>query len=799
MERWRTKQIRRSVYLLLIIGSLALMTSCKYLILAKGYPEYKGEFRGLPLKQPVTVLRDKNGIPHIYARDKHDLMVAQGFVHAQDRLWQMEALRRVSTGRLSEFAGEGRLKLDYFARLLGLPELRRNAAQALSPDELSLLQSYVDGVNAYIRLRGEDLPLEFLSANHTPEDWTVEDLFSFFTLNSWMFRENYRPELMVLQARQSVELHEWKDIYPSHRNANLPDDAYFESLRSLKIGSLHEAALSFFQALPEQASGGGSNLWAVAEGPGGKPLLANDTHIGVSVPGTWYLCHLNAPGVDITGASAPGVPGVMIGHTDSVAWGLAVLPTDFVDLFVVRVDPQHPTRYIVGEQILEMEKEQILIKLPEGESRRMTVFHTIYGPVITELEKGVEGAVALRWYGTLPDGELSDRTMRTVLGFMDSHSVDDIMDSIRHTKIVGLTFVAADTDGNIGWHTTGAIPIRNGYSGRLPADGSSGVMNWNGFLPYEEMPGVVNPESGSIINSNNRVVTDSDPHPISNTFSAPYRVERIASMLSELNNPTKEDFRRMQMDVYSLQAEELLPKLFVYSFQDEKAVAAVEILKSWDRQVRADSSGAAVYEVFLNQWVRTLLEDEVGEYLYIYFHTAFKKYLIQDVILDRPNSTLWDRKDTPEKEGPQRILEMALSKTFSWLEEELGSNPRRWSWGRLHTNYWKHAGGNNWFTAMLLNSGPYPADGDCTTVNANTYNAAKDEYKAISIAALRMVIPLDDLDGMQIIAPMGQSGQPGHKHYDDMIKGWLKGELVHLPSSRGQVEAAAVSEMTLSP
>lgn len=215
-----------------------------------------------------------------------------------------------------------------------------------------------------------------------------------------------------------------------------------------------------------------------------------------------------------------------------------------------------------------MESEEIVIALPEGESRRMTVYHTIYGPVITDV--------------------------------------------VRHTKIVGLNFIAGDVDGNIGWHTTGAFPIRSGFSGRLPADTSSGLMNWNGLLPYEDMPGVLNPPDGSIINSNNRVVTGSDPHPISNMWSAPYRRERIGTLLEEMDNPTVEDFRKMQMDVYSLQAEEILPRVFAHSFQNEKAREAVQILKDWDRQVRADSPGAAVYEVFLTKWVRALLEDEGG-------------------------------------------------------------------------------------------------------------------------------------------------------------------------------------------
>jgi len=795
----RGKFHRQLVALLIIIGILALLGSCKSLFLAKGWPEHEGEFSALPLQQMVTVLRDQYGIPHIYAQNKHDLLVAQGFIHAQDRLWQMETFRRVVSGRLSEFAGEGRVNLDVFCRMLGFPELRRKAFAALSAEDRALAQAYADGVNAYIRLLGEDLPLEFQSSNHVPEEYTAEDTISLIVLNSWMFRENYRAELMALLGRQNVEMEEWADIYPSHPNAALPDDSYFEQLRSLKIGPVLPEAFSFFQALPEQAGGGGTNMWISKDGPGGKPLFANDQHLGISLPNTWYLCHLNAPGINAAGVSAAGAPGIMTGHTDTMAWGFAIFPIDFVDLFVLRLDPSDPTRYVVGDQTLEMEEEQLVIGLPEGQSVRRTVYHTVFGPIITELEPGVEGAVALRSYGTVRGKELPDGTLSSVLRFMEAGSVAEMMGILADMKTIGFSVIMGDAEGNIGWQTTGSIPKRSGYSGRLPADGSSGFHDWRGFLSVEQMPASYNPQEGQIINTNNRSIPQSDPYLYSFMWSADYRRDRIAMLLEELDTPNVEDFRRMQMDVHSLQADTILPKLFVYNFEDEKAAAALEMLKNWDREVRSDSPGAAVYEVFLNQFVRALLEDELGENLFPYFHITLKKYLIQDVILDRPDSTLWDRKDTPARETPQQILEMALSTTYSWLEEQLGGNPRRWEWGKLHYYYWKHAGGNGWFKAWLLNVGPVPAAGDFNTVNNNAYIATRDEYKVTMLPGLRMVIPLDDVNAMKVNMPLGQSCQPGHRHYDDLVDSWAAGELLDFPVERAAVEAMSVSKLVLSP
>jgi len=798
--RFLLRSLTRIALTTCITAILLLVAGCKPLFVGKGYPKYTGTYRNLPVDHQVEILRDHHGVPHIYAENKHDLMVAQGFVHAQDRLWQMETLRRLAAGRLAEVAGEKRLNLDYFSRVLGFAEMRRRASRQLRNDEIALLQAYVDGVNSYIHLKGGDLPLEFHSAGLKPEDWTVEDVCSFFAVTAWMFRENYQAELMELAARKTVELSEWKDIFPSYPGADIPDEPYFQTIRTMKLGPVDRAALAFFEQLPEPAaSGGGTNLWAIAHGPGGKPLLANDTHMGISVPGTWYLCHLNAPGVNIIGASAPGVPGVLIGHTDTVAWGFSVFPADTVDLFVVRVDPKDPTRYFVGDRTLTMDRVAYDIGLPKGSSRRFISYRTIYGPVITGLAPGVEGAVALHWYGTVPESDLKDFSLRAVLGFMDCKTAKDVVESGRNGKYTLFNLVAADTEGGIAWHSLGAVPVRKGYSGRLPADGSSGTMGWAGFVPYDQMPGEIDPPSGVIVNTNSRVGSDTGPYPIRGSWSAPYRYERVMALLHGLPNPSVDDFQKMQMDAYSLQAVKLLPRILSYQYKDNQARAAARILKDWDYQVRAGSQGAAVFEVFLTEWVRALLGDEIGPDLFYYFHIPFKKYLIQDVLLDRPDSTLWDRKDTPEKESPQQILEMALSDTMRWLEKKLGSDSRTWSWGRLHQITWRHPGATSSLTAMLLNSGPFPADGDCNTLNANAPMPALDDYRPFIIPTLRMVIPLQDMDAMRILAPMGQSGQPGHQHYDDMVGRWLAGELVNLPSSRARVQTMAAAEMVLQP
>jgi len=347
---------------------------------------------------------------------------------------------------------------------------------------------------------------------------------------------------------------------------------------------------------------------------------------------------------------------------------------------------------------------------------------------------------------------------------------------------------------------TGAVPRRRGYSGRLPADGSGGEMDWEGFLPYEDLPHRVNPPDGWLATANQHLeLGDPDGPALSFAWCAPYRYLRIVQLLKGLNRPSLEAFRRIQMDVHSLQADRILPKVLAYGYRDERARRAASLLRRWDREVRANSAGAALYEVFLTQWVRLLLEDDLGDDFPLYYHLFPAAYLVQDVLLDRPDSPLWDRRDTPLREGPQEILEEALRSAWVWMEETLGGDPSDWRWGDLHGMFFQHPGGRIWLLGRFLNRGPIPADGDNTTLNAAGFVPAEGGFGVLIIPSLRMRVALGDLDAMEMVGPMGQSGQPGHPHYDDLIEPWRKGEGVRIPFRRQAVEPMVRNRLILSP
>jgi penicillin amidase len=775
-----------------------------------------GTISGLPVSAPVEVARDSYGIPHITASSEHDLYVAQGFVHAQDRLWQMESLRRLTEGRLSEIAGESAVAVDYFARMTGMPALKRALYADMSDEERGWLDAYAEGVNAYLRQRGKDLPLEFRSMGFSPEPWTALDCTSLLPYMAWgLLFPCYAQELFALARGGSFTQREWNDMFPTAPGATLPADPFFDTVSHRKMGAITPSAFVFHLALPDARAGaglaksmislgtrgGGSNNWAVAQGSGALPLLANDPHLAPSLPAVWYFCHLTVPGkLNVAGTSLAGCPGIVIGRNEHVAWGMTNDMIDAVDVLIFNVDAKDPTRYRVRGQEQRMQREDVEIALPKGRSVTLPLWKTSQGPVITALEPGVEAAAVLKWYGTLPDGALHDHTFRSVFSFMKSQSAREVLDAGSFSACAGQNLLAADDQGHIGWHEYGAAPVRVGYTGRLPADGSAGA-DWQGFLPYDSLPHSFDPPEGWLATANNPPEGWVGPA-LSYAWAPIYRIERIRQVVAEMSAPGIEDFRRLQLDTHSLQADRLLPKVLAYSFTDKTAKAAAagkaaHMLGEWDHEVRPESRGAAVYEVFLDELVKALLSDDLGNDLALYINA--KLYGIEDEILNRPDSPLWDRTDTPERETPAQILETALAQTMDVCTQRMGRNPEGWSWGRLHGYVFAHPGATNGLLAMFLNRGPYPAPGDDNTVNVSWSLAARGSYDAVTIPSMRMIAAPGDPDGLWLAGPLGQSGQPGHPHYDDLMKPYLAGDLIPVPLTPSGVQRVAREILLLAP
>lgn len=794
----------------------------------------RGRIAGIPLTSDVEILKDKAGIPHIFAQNEPDLFTAQGFLHAQDRLWQLELLRRLPEGRTAEIAGPAMADVDHFSLLAGFDRVRRRAIADVGERDRRLLEAYARGINSYIAWAGKRLPVEFRTLKLTPAEWSVEDLCGVLPFTIWSLQTNYDQELFAVQAREHLDEELWAELYPPVAGVELPREPFFEKFRGVRLAPLLPAAYALYPYLASQddsgalsagieglrageaASGGRtvpplggqagtavSNCWVAADGPGAAPLLANDPHLGMMVPQVWHLCHLCCPTLNVCGVSMVGSPGVILGRNEQVAWGVTNVMADVVDLYLLRVDPKEPTTYFIGEERHRMTSERASIPIAGGESRELVIYRTLHGTVLSRIEEGSEAVVVLKWYGTLPEGSYKEQTIGCFLELPRSRSVEEVLSAGRMMKSACQNLTAADTSGAIGWKATGLLPIRRGYSGRVPADGSDPAVGWEGFLPYEEMPEAFNPERGWIATANNKTVSDGAPHPITYNWLAPYRLERIASMLELPGERSIGGFERMQMDVHALQAERLLPRLLAFEFDDLEAKSAVELLRDWNLESSPGSSGAAVFWVFLTELRSVLVEPLLGEWAPAYLAFSGFSATPADTLLtggraDRVLAAF----GTDAEEALRTACEEALRRAAALLSATCGSDPRRWRWGDLHTYHYEHPGAQGRLSRWLLNRGPYPAYGSSTTVNVSAFDQSRlgtrERYTAMTVPSMRLVTSLADIDSTTIIAPMGQSGKPGNRHYDDMIEPWIRGERLSLPLSRAGAERVAVERVVLT-
>ena len=751
---------------------------------------------GLPVQEKVEVFSDPFGIPHIFAANEHDLAVAFGFVQASDRLWQMELLRLLGAGRLSEALGPELADVDHWVRLAGFPQICANTINRIDDETRAYFQGFADGINAFLSHTGANLPLEFRSQGITPEPWKVSDLAGALAYNSWTQQASYKQKMLAVVARSSLTESLWKELFPPYMPDNLKKSSFFTDYGNLNIGKFIPSSLAFDPDLVETI--GGSNNWAMMNQSVDAPMLANDPHLGVSVPPVWYFAHLSCPTLNVAGAATPGAPLIVIGRNDHVAWSVSNTMTDATDLVIFRVDPNKPTKYYVHDQLHEMECRQESIPIAGKAPKEVSIYTTIHGPVITELTPGTEAVVCLKWYGTNKAETIPDTTAEGLRLLGKAGSVDEASDAVRMISLLALNFIVGDDTGNIACITSGLAPVRKGYEGNLPVNGSAGDGEWTGFVPPDEMPLLKNPECGWVAAANNQIVDASYPHYISESWCAPYRVGRISDVLGKLDSLSVESFTKLQLDVFSKQAERIVRGIRSHTFSDADACLAAKMLSEWDHTVAAGSAAALVYEIFLQQLSEVLLEDLLGPGISMFLHLSTFIVSCVDVLFEvEPVGILAGR-------SVQEVCEAALKRTVLLARELCGRDEKKWQWGFLHRYIFHHPGGTGGLTAWLLNRGPYPGDGDGATVRAAIHHTGKrtgsaERFEITHIQSMRMVTSLSGADETYVVSPMGQSGRPGTDHYADMVPLYLNGGFARLPLSRSGAEKIAVSRSELCP
>lgn len=753
------------------------------------------------LHEPVEILTDRYGVPHIYANNEDDLYFAQGYAHAQDRLWQLELNRRTGSGRLSEIFGEIALEADRFSRRLGMHRSAAEDVARLQGHEKRVLESYARGVNSFMETNSHNLPVEFKLLRFKPEPWKPEDTILWGKMMGWNLGGNWETELIrarlvaKLGAKRASKLEAGYDA--RHPLITPPGVEY----KGINLGLLEQ-----YQQLKELSGFGlmgASNNWVVdgSMTTTGAPILCNDPHLGQAAPSIWYECHLNAGDIDVVGASFPGVPGVIIGHNRHIAWGVTNAVSDVQDLYIEKFNPKNPNQYeFQGKwEEAKLVREEITVKgqkAPIVEEVRVTR----HGPILTSIpqkngsntsngnnpEQPAELPLALRWTG------METYTILTAAYKLNrATNWEDFKDALRSWDVPPQNFVYADKDGNIGYIMAGAIPMRAKGQALLPSPGWTGEYEWTGMVPFAELPQTYNPEQHFIATANNRVVDDNYPYYITNEWLSGYRAQRIRDLLREKSSHGKlslSDMATIQSDQYSLPATEIVPHILKIQAASPLEEAAQQLLQDWDFVLSPHSASAAIYETFLLKLEHLVFSAVIGDeedllsgYLgvgttilqTVNGYASRSKPLLIRLLNERDESWFANTVITNGPKTWEAALQSAFHATIEELRTKLGPNISKWQYGTIHKVTYNHPLGAIKPLEKFFNRGPYPNGGDVDTVNMGAARVDNPEV-VITVPSFRLIANLANLNASLSQHAPGQSGHPGSKHYSDFIKPWQR-------------------------
>ncbi|WP_460848910.1 penicillin acylase family protein [Phytohabitans suffuscus] len=853
----------------------------------RSFPDYDSTITMPGLGAPVTAYRDEYGIPQLYASSELDLFKAQGYVHAQDRFWEMDFRRHLTSGRLAELFGPSMVPTDAFLRTLGWREVAAREWQLVSPQTRAYLQAYADGVNAWIAGHGgsdasgrkslEYPLLSLLNPGYTVERWDPVDSIASLKAMAWDLASNKYLEMdrsvLLSHGLRREQIDELFPAYPFDRNSPILSDgavvngafdatatptspaapggagavAVEQAWRSDAapvFGALRGAVAALKGRLGVTITGVGSNSWVVSGEltASGKPLLANDPHVGPSIPGMWYQVGLHCSCTyDVAGFSLSGLPGVLIGHNDRISWGFTNLAPDVTDFYLEKVDGN---RYYDGAGWRALTTREEVIEVAGREPVTVTVRSTGHGPLLSDRSADLLGvalrppldpsgspfaqvapgptpsldadaagvppqadaapyAVALRWTALDPG-----RTIEALFALNKAANWTEFRAAAALFDVPAQNLVYADVDGNIGYQAPGRIPIRGKGDGTWPAPGWDPAYDWTGYIPFAELPNEYNPEDGVIVTANQAVVGPGYPYLITADWSYGYRSERIEEMIGERvsrGKLTVDDMREIQLDNHNGFASTLVPALLAAPADqsDGTLTEARDLLRGWDFQQPADepaatSAAAAFYNATLRHLLRRTF-DELPEDRQLNGSDA--SWEVLRPLLGDPHSKWWDDKATPRTEVMDDMLSTAMSDAVRELTDRLDGDPAKWRWGKLHTlALVNNPLGQSGIPPVewLFNRGPVPVGGGSGLVNATGWSSDVG-YEVNSVPSMRMIVDMSNLDGSRWVQLSGASGHAFHAHYTDQVELWRTGRTTPMLWERSSVELAAEHTMTLEP
>ena len=795
------KIFKTIIYSLLILIVLAAVVGLIILNgISKGaLPEYEGEIALSGLTDEVTVYRDERGMPHLYAGNEHDLYFATGYIMAQERLWQMDLIRRATTGRLSEIFGEDYIQTDLFLRSLEMTAKSKVVLSSEDPFILDCLQAYTDGVNAYITEAGKKLPPEFRILGYKPDPWKLEDLANIIGYMGWdLASDNLSSDIFYYRLNRKLGPEKSAELIPDWKAVN----SFVFPEFSLSDEVL-EGALEFISSIDKLealglASFSGSNNWAVTgtRTETGKPVLSNDMHLSFGSPGIWFQMHHVVPGkVNVTGVIVPGQPFVVAGHNERIAWGLTNLMVDDIDLFAEKINPEDPDQYFFNGEWKNMVVRDEIIRIKGGDADTLQLKFTHRGPIISGFRDVQDVSLSMRWSGY----DYSDE-IKAVYLLNRARNWDDFRTAISNFRSISQNFVYADVDGNIGLNTGGGIAIRKG-TGTSVRNGETDEFDWKGYVPFEQLPSSFNPERGYVSSANNRTVPDDYPYYIGTGFALPYRINRVRQMLDEKDVFGIEDFKRMITDQHSDYAALMTPYILrLNDRKDELTSAEAEALgtlSGWNYDMNADLVAPSVFEYFRISLNKHLLSDELEELFDQLFYLV-KDYYIYRILSVGPDSWV-DDKATPETETLDDIILRSFKECVANMTHELGEDQTKWTWGNIHKIVVSHPLGS---AVPLLdkvfnfNSDAYPVGGSNHTVCPYSFSPG---FIIDHGASERHIFNTADWDESLTVIPTGASGIPASEFYLSQTETYINKGFYKDPFSEEAVKAAAKYTLILKP
>lgn len=796
---------------LIVILAVAGVLGYAYFAARSALPQLDGSIVVRGLSSPVKILRDAHGVPAIEAANLEDLFFAQGYVTAQDRLWQMDVMRRFGAGELSEILGPDLLKVDREQRILGLRAAAKKSLAMATPRDRSYLDAYANGVNAFINQGTGSLPIEFRILRYRPKPWQAEDSIvianqmvkdlNFYTFKDTMNREKILAKLGPELTSDLYVNRSWHDRPPTVIRENIgdqnnqgdSDDEDDEDEDDAPDNSVTQAGSPlaiWAQRTPEAVNG--SNNWVVsgAHTVTGKPLLSNDMHLGHQMPNLWYEAHLKAAGLDVAGVTLPGMPFVIVGHNQRIAWGFTNVGPTVADAYIENFNPQG--LYQTPQGWLPPEHREEIIHVKGKPDVTVDVRITRHGPIISELIPGETRQVALRW--TLYDG--------LHMLFFDVDTAQNWSDFCRAFALLdapGQNVVYADVDGNIGYHATGHVPIRATGDGSLPVSGADDAHEWTGYIPFDELPNIYNPVSGVIGTANGRITPDGYPYSISASWEAPWRTERIYHTLESGRKFSSSDMLALQNDVHS-ENDLLAAEQFVYAVDhaskpSARARQAADLMRNWDGRMLATAAAPTIAVRAQEQLTRLLLEPRLGSapedseqqtstLSWKSYNWQMRSVWLQNVMQHQPKRWL------PEKyPNYDELLTAAVEATVN--STEAPKDLTAWRWGSVNAVDIEHPVlGKIPLLRKWTAPGVNQQSGSGYTVKAVTRHHGPSE---------RFTANLADLDQSTLNTVTGQGGNFLSPFYMDQWKAWYEGSTFMLPFTPQAVQTSAVHNLTLQP